>query len=917
MVSAQLLRRIQQRRAAQTRSRIEQRLVSGISKVRGESFGSAVSRSIASQKQAEQIVETTPTVIKAKVVQPTKVRTFKEKIILKGRDIQSDRTNDSTRRLESLATTFKQEQEARKVGLSSSQFEELRKTLPKIKETVISSVPSPIKEKKQIADKLISQAFFAKDFVVENLGKSDFGRNVRATNIFIRKGFEKSVVGGLTPGETLGSTFTKGVELFRPLPSDSIPKVVGKGLLFGAGTFVAEPFLKKPVQAAATTAVGLKVFSLLGRLGTPVIVGSIGLETVKAPRGERIATAATAAGAVAPFIAAGGLIKTAPLIPKIRLVTTRIPTEEGVIIRRGFGAEVGSRSILFAPERSKIELETLSKPVPAPVSSLETKLLMRSLALTPSETTRVESVIGSVRILKKDPGLKVKDVVFQIKEFQKPTSTSKIIEKFSRKNKGVIFGTATTLQLPTGFRVIPGDVDINFPTKTVAQLKPRVAKLAEQLNLKGENVRVSEDNPLNIESVRTGEKVIEIKSGIDQTSIAGEEPAPVGGLGFLLSERTVPFGKTRATPAGEQLKRKGIASIFFTSEGVLPKPKRDPKDISGFILSGKGLADIRSRSLSPLTRIGGRKAEKEIDTFFETFDKPKQAEIKADIRERLISREKIRFIIPPKSDPFKLIREIPTSSLTPLLTPRTIISTGSVGIQRSRSTRKEQLPKEVISPVPQRSPTRKLSPVITGLSPSRRGSPKIGSPIELRSPTIISPPLTPISPTILSPPPSKTPPSRSPPRSPPSRSPPRSPPSLSPPFSPPSKSPPFIPELEPSRSLTKKTKKGEIGFGIFIKRKGKFFRLGEKAFTKETAIAFGARETRSTLAATFAIRKVKGKVTKVRGFADLRGFREFKKVKGKRIPTPGTFIQRRATRLGTLAERKAIQTAKKTKVRFL
>jgi len=104
------------------------------------------------------------------------------------------------------------------------------------------------------------------------------------------------------------------------------------------------------------------------------------------------------------------------------------------------------------------------------------------------------------------------------------------------------------------------------------------------------------------------------------------------------------------------------------------------------------------------------------------------------------------------------------------------------------------------------------------------------------------------------------------------------------------------------------------GFGVFVKRKGKFERL-EGVFGKETALDIGTRVVKETLAATFLIKPVAGKPIKAPTGEFRRAekeFREFVIRKGQKIPTPLQFVQKRGTRLGTRKEVKAIQTAKRS-----
>lgn len=111
---------------------------------------------------------------------------------------------------------------------------------------------------------------------------------------------------------------------------------------------------------------------------------------------------------------------------------------------------------------------------------------------------------------------------------------------------------------------------------------------------------------------------------------------------------------------------------------------------------------------------------------------------------------------------------------------------------------------------------------------------------------------------------------------------------------PPTKLPPIIPPFKLDRKrLGERIKEVEL-FTLEIRREGIFRPLGGD-LTLRGALGLGARRTRKTLARTFKITPT-GKRRKVRvddDFAepDLSVFREFKIVKGRRVRTPGTFIQ--------------------------
>lgn len=120
------------------------------------------------------------------------------------------------------------------------------------------------------------------------------------------------------------------------------------------------------------------------------------------------------------------------------------------------------------------------------------------------------------------------------------------------------------------------------------------------------------------------------------------------------------------------------------------------------------------------------------------------------------------------------------------------------------------------------------------------------------------------------------------------------------------------PELLARLSRAKPERGESPAFAAFIKRRGEFVLLG-KGLTKRQALTLGSTSARRSLAATFRVTPTGGTVRQPisRARPNLSGFREFRRVKGKRVRTPGTFIQKRGTLLGTLQERRRIQAARR------
>ncbi|MDP3765293.1 MAG: hypothetical protein Q8R04_02170, partial [Nanoarchaeota archaeon] len=350
-------------------------------------------------------------------------------------------------------------------------------------------------------------------------------------------------------------------------------------------------------------------------------------------------------------------------ILKAEFKTKKKPTTPADISIAVFGIESKGRAFvvggktpeglqLGTPRLSKrLQLSELREAIPSPRTATATKSLMNVFDLTVAEKTRIGSTQEVFRILGKDKGLKVKDVFFNIEGLKYPKRTSKTIEKSIAESEGVVFGSATTLQLPEGFRMKPGDIDVIFPKRTEAELMVFTKSLSETLRRKGEKVRISPDNPLIVEFSKTRAKLLEAKSGIDPSELSGPEAANVGGLGFdfpdlkrgMIAE-TMPFGEARAIRAGEQMTRKGVASAFFRPAefgetpksfqvpGIFPTGRRT-KDIAGFIVSSKGLTELRRQSFNPFKKLNIPRAKKATEKHFGTFTKEQQAEINRQIAE--------------------------------------------------------------------------------------------------------------------------------------------------------------------------------------------------------------------------------------------------------------------------------------------
>ena len=91
---------------------------------------------------------------------------------------------------------------------------------------------------------------------------------------------------------------------------------------------------------------------------------------------------------------------------------------------------------------------------------------------------------------------------------------------------------------------------------------------------------------------------------------------------------SVPFGKTSAITAGEQLQRKGAGATImssgqpgetpsFSEPGVLGKQgnPRGLKDTAGAVQQAAGIIQIKEGSINPLQRVQAAKGKKDLATF--------------------------------------------------------------------------------------------------------------------------------------------------------------------------------------------------------------------------------------------------------------------------------------------------------------
>lgn len=555
---------------------------------------------------------------------------------------------------------------------------------------------------------------------------------------------------------------------------------------------------------------------------------------------------------------------------------------------------------------------TAQKGLDQPLTALKGKVFRQTLKLTPEETVRIESATKVADILRQDPGLAVEDVLFKVKGLRDPKRASGVIEQFLKEERGVVFGSATTQQLPTPFKSARiGDIDIMFRTKTVKQIERKLPILEERLRAIGEDVMLGKDNELLF--TQTGEKFLEAKSGIDQFMLDLDDVAPQAFLGVPIDTGvTVPFGKARATLAGEQLARKASASLIvspgklpgetpsFSVAGILGKQGniRGLKDVAGFIQSGEGLTLLRRQKIG-FTKREGLLAEAELTKFKESFTPEQRADIATKFRE--ITGEEI---------PFR--REI-----TKPTTPETRFSMATDLDPRSplaeaMASRYGLLSPKLESPTASRLQEASAAASVLGspsaipgspyLPESAYPSPREKSPYEIPSPSEY-PSLSPPSSPPYSPP--SSPPS-SPPYSPP-YSPPSSPPDT-PPFTPPSTPPPVVPPSFAGRG------RNQDVFNVLVREarpKGKAriseVKVNEKPIPYNKALNVADRYVDETSARTFRLVKVGRKEV----VDDSLFFDEYKyrRTKGASKINPKSFIEKSLYAIDSEGERRSI-TAK-------
>ena len=614
----------------------------------------------------------------------------------------------------------------------------------------------------------------------------------------------------------------------------------------------------------------------------------------------------------------------------------------------------------------KVTPAELATSTAQPLTASGGKALQGIVELSPAEKTRLQSNVNVAYLLGKEKGLPVKEFVVNIDEVKNPRATTRILEKYSGQ-EGTLFGSLTTKQLP-GKQTRPyslkylgytddgkpvsvssyqnlkqGDVDLIFPEKTVAQIQTELPGVVKQLRAAGENVEISPQNQNIIQFKGTQNKLLEVKSGIDQASLGLGDEAPAGYLGIKFPDfkkgqasSNVPFGETYAIRAGEQLQRKGAGSVIigpgdagetpsFSQPGVLGKQgnPRGLKYTAGFLQQSTGIIEIRASSKNPLKRASASIAKGEVNKWLSSYTLEQQADIVNKFKTTTGSIE----LTPQRNNPNT--GTLPEDNA--VLTAETTAAEAGFLKSTTKETETSNIfksSKNEPSPRVSRSPSiskgyssvitspkslpSSLSSVSPKVSPLTSPSPYVSPSKSFYSKYSVSPSASPSVSRISSPSPRGSPsisPSPSPSPS-PSLSPSPSP-SISPSPSPspsPTPSPGPIPSEFPTPtriktpiSFTTKSKDKTGSYEVSVRSRGIFRRVATTNTLGE-AFTAGRVKVQQTAAASFKVRAIgqpESSTLTGRQYLPAKTFYESKK-------EPGVFIQKRGARISTPGEKREI-----------
>jgi len=335
----------------------------------------------------------------------------------------------------------------------------------------------------------------------------------------------------------------------------------------------------------------------------------------------------------------------------------------------------------------------------SPAGSIEFKTMQKVVKFTPEELARQNIDVKLARKLRKDKGIKnqeffARQAFERLPGLKNPKESAKLIEQFLYEKDYKPFGSTTAELLGNKWKTLkPGDIDAYANKKTVQEIEMELPELVSGLKALGEDIRISPSGKGTIvefaptKGVSQGEKLIEVKSGINQieAGLVEDVGVPVGFAGVKFANvkagqfgKTVPFGNLNAMTPGESFTRKiAGANILSTGQrgetpsfsgvGVLGKQgnPRGLKDTAGVFQYGKGLQEIRGESWNPFKKSGSQKIGNLIEKRLGTYTTEQQADILLKLSDVVGNGEKIKvplsFDTPAASRSFTLSSNVRAS----------------------------------------------------------------------------------------------------------------------------------------------------------------------------------------------------------------------------------------------------------------
>lgn len=711
--------------------------------------------------------------------------------------------------------------------------------------------------------------------------------------------------------ETAADTFQEFVRRIKDEPES-----VRRNLLTGA-------LLTTGIGFLGPTVGGLVSAGILGAVAPGIIAG------LKDPT-QRPGTLSE----LFEFGVGGGFAARAPkggpgLFPKLRFRTLEIPGVKGKVNLLGFETR-GGRSVIVAsktkdgirvggPKDLITNLRDITPGKDLKIgSALETKAIQSALSKTTTKiTVRGQTLIPIMqKIIRKTKDTESKFIdVFPSKTERLGPKALEDFLAITRENEGVIFGSfSRQAQLAKEFKIgedtfrlskIPRDVESRFDTKTDAEVQAITLQLLQKWKNRNLKVRIRPDDPASID-ILTKEgwrKAAEFKSK-DTSKIVDGEEVPEFVVGFDKTGKPILIEGTKTTSLAEELRgvSQGVARLRKDKEGILdifPPPKRT-KDVASVSVAARTLEQSESK-------IG---LKEDIKAFEDLFPEGlvKQQVVKlpiGDFKPTPTPTPTITDII-SQVTPVTGVSTIFTPSIVPV--PSQIPTPSALSLSVSGSILSVSVSPSV---VPSFSVTPSIIPsVIPSVTPSVVPSPSI---ISVPSqPSFIPSPVTP--PSILSITPSVTPSVVPSPTPPPSVTP--GPPSLSPFVPPTTDTIPTIPERPKllKKRIEKKPKielvEGWIPEGKTEKTK-KWLKLSKRPMSKKEAkdrMAFAMDQSLSAqgriIKSKQLVKKKKLVRAKHKGYYErtMDKYRNFRIVKGQRVPLDNHWIEKRNRRLDTKKE---------------